>query len=116
MLASAVSFNKPKRLTGLGQKARSGVRVLHGDPTRIMILPAYRANLTHPVPFMEHGNTADLARFRDRADLTARRVRRRSIGRTEKANASGNALDMPTSVWSILARELVEPTSEKESK
>jgi len=24
---------------------------------------------------------------------------------TEEANASGNALDMPKSVWSILARE-----------
>src|SRR6476620_7904848 len=116
MLASAVRFIKPKRLTGLGQKARSQVRVLHGDPTRIIRLPAYRANLTHPVPFMEHGNTADLARLRDRADLTARRGRRRSSGRTEKAIASGNALDMPTSVWSILARELVEPSSEKESK
>ena len=54
--------------------------------------------------------------FRDRADLTARRVRRRSLGTTEKANASGNALDKPTSVWSILARELAEPSSEKESK
>ena len=94
MLASAVNLNKPKRLTGLGQKARSEVRVLYGDPTRIMTLPAYRANLNHPVPFMEHGNTADLARPRDRADLTARRVMGRSIGRTEKANASGNALDI----------------------
>jgi len=35
---------------------------------------------------------------------------------TEKANASGNTLDMPTSVWSILARKLVEPSSDKESK
>src|SRR3954470_4492530 len=46
---------------------------------------------------------------RSRTDLTARRVRRHSIGRTEEANASGNALDRPTSVWSILARELAEP-------
>jgi len=53
---------------------------------------------------------------RDRADLTARLVRRRSIGTTEEANASGNALDMPTSVWSILAREFAEPSREKESK
>jgi hypothetical protein len=29
---------------------------------------------------------------------------------TEKAKASGNALDMPTSVGSILARELAEPS------
>jgi len=35
---------------------------------------------------------------------------------TEEANASGNALDMPTSVWSILARELAEPSRKKESK
>jgi len=37
---------------------------------------------------VEHGNTADLARSRYRADLTARRVRRRSFGRTEEAKAS----------------------------
>ena|SRR5439155_17795498 len=116
MLASIVKFNKPKRLTGLGQKARSQVRVLYGGPTRTLILPVYRANLNHPVRFAEHGNAANPARFRDRADLTARRVRGRSFGRTEKANAGGNALDMPTSVWSILAREVVEPSREKESK
>jgi hypothetical protein len=58
------------------------------------------------------------ARPRDRADLTARRVYKggSSFGTTEEAKASGNALDMPTSVWSILARELVEPSREKESK
>jgi hypothetical protein len=28
---------------------------------------------------------------------------------TEEANASGNALDMPTSVWSEMARQPVEP-------
>src|SRR5436309_2173856 len=44
-----------------------------------------------------------------RADLTARRVRGNSIGKTEKAKASGNALDMPTSVWSDMARTYVEP-------
>src|SRR3989442_1605853 len=116
MLASIVTLDKPKRLTGLGQKARSQVRVLYGGPTRTLTLPVYRANLNHPVPFAEHGNAANPARFRDRADLTARRVKGRSLGTTEKANASGNALDMPTSVWSILARELAEPSREKESK
>jgi hypothetical protein len=35
---------------------------------------------------------------------------------TEEANASGNTLDTPTSVWSIRARELVEPSREEESK
>jgi len=34
---------------------------------------------------------------------------------TEEANASGNALDTPTSVWSILARELAEPSRAKEA-
>ena len=35
--------------------------------------------------------------------------RRNSIGMTEKANASSNALDMPTSVWSEMARAQAEP-------
>src|SRR5439155_4416641 len=116
MLASIVKLNKPKRLTGLGQKARSQVRALYVGPTRTLILPVYRANLNHPVLFAEHGNAANPARFRDRADLTARRVRGRSFGRTDKANASDKPRDMPTSVWSILAKEVVEPSSEKESK
>jgi hypothetical protein len=34
------------------------------------------------VNIMEHGNTANPVRFRTRADLTARRVRGRSFGRT----------------------------------
>jgi hypothetical protein len=41
----------------------------------------------------------------NRADLTARRVRRHSLGMTEKAKASGNALDRPTSVESEMARK-----------
>jgi hypothetical protein len=68
------------------------------------------------VKIAEHGNAATPTGHRDRADLTARRVRGRSIGKTENANASDNALDKPTSVWSILAREDAEPASEKESK
>jgi hypothetical protein len=35
---------------------------------------------------------------------------------TEEAKASGNALDRPTSVRSILARELGEPSRKEESK
>jgi hypothetical protein len=85
-------------------------------PDANLALPVYRANLNHPVRIAEHENAESPARRRDRADLTARRVRERSIGRTEKAKASGNALDTPTSVWSILARELVEPLERKESK
>ena len=46
---------------------------------------------------MEHGNAARPPGSH-RADLTARRVKGSSIGMTEKANAGGNALDMPTSV------------------
>src|SRR5664279_2963280 len=115
MLVSIVTPNKPKRLIGLSQKASSQARVLLSGPTRTNALPVYRANLNHPVKFAEHGNAASLARPRDRADLTARRVRRRSIGRAEEANASGNALDRPTSVWSILARELVEPSKTKKA-
>jgi hypothetical protein len=76
---------------------------------RTIRLPVYRANLNHPVNLAEHGNAARPARPRGRADLTARRVRGRSLGRTEKAKASGNALDMPTSVWSEMARKPVEP-------
>ena len=104
MLVSTVTPNKPKRLIGLSQKASSQARVLLNGPTRTNVLPVYRANLNHPVKCAEHGNAASPARPRDRADLTARRVRGRSIGRTEEAKASGNALDMPTSVWSELAR------------
>lgn len=57
----------------------------------------------------EHGNAASFVSVSNRADLTARRVRKRSIGRTEEANASGNALDMPTSVWSDMVRKQIEP-------
>ena len=50
-------------------------------------LPVYRARLNHPVNHAEHGNAADPGRPRDRADLAARRVRGRSTGMTEEANA-----------------------------
>ena len=46
---------------------------------------------------MEHGNVARPPGSR-RADLTARRVKGSSIRMAEKANAGGNAPDMPTSV------------------
>jgi len=94
----------------------SQVRVLPNSPNANEVLPVYRVNLKGPVTIAEHRNAADPARNRDRADLTARRVRGRSIGTTEEANASSNALDKPTSVWSILAREVVEPSIKKESK
>ena len=79
-------------------------------------LPVYRADLNHPVNLAEHGNAVGPARPFDRADLTVRRARGHSIGMTEKAKASGNALDMPTSVRSEMARKPVEPLAIGESK
>ena len=116
MLVSIVNLDKPKRLRGLGQKARSWVGALIHRPTRTTRLPVYRADLNHPGNLAEHGKVVGPARPRDRADLTARRVVGRSIGMTEQAKASGNALDRPTSVGSILARELAEPSLKRESK
>jgi hypothetical protein len=103
-------LKQAKETDRLGPK---GNAVWHGcfavTRARTERLPVYRANLNHPVNLAEHGNAASPARPRDRADLTARRVRGRSLGMTEKAKASGNALDMPTSVWSEMARKLGEP-------
>jgi hypothetical protein len=61
------------------------------------------------VNVVEQGKAVSLARPRDRADLTARRVRRNSIGKTEKAKARGNARDKPTSVGSEMAGKHLEP-------
>ncbi len=103
-----------KRLVKAWTKTVSSqARGLLRTPTRTPALPVYRANLNHPVNDTEHGKAASLVRPRDRADLTARRVRGRSIGRTEEAKASGNALDMPTSVWSEMAREQAEPLNHR---
>ena len=101
---------------GLDQKVSNWVRVLPIGPTRTNQLPVYRANLNHSVKLAEHGNAASPVPARNRADLTARRVRGRSIGKTEEAKASGNALDMPTSVRSLFARETVEPSLRRKSK
>ena len=110
MLVSIVKLSKPKRLIKAWAK-RHAVRRGGSTVTRARTprLPVYRANLNHPVNLAEHGNAANPARPRDRADLTARRVRGRSLGMIEEANASGNALDTPTSVWSEVARPPVEP-------
>src|SRR5271169_6310984 len=117
MLASSVKLNKPKRLIKAWAK-RHAVRCGCSTVTRTRTrrLPVYRANLNHHVNLTEHGNAASPARPRDRTELTRRRVRGRSFGMTEEAKASGNALDKPTSVESILARELAEPSREEESK
>ncbi len=117
MLVSIVNSTKPKRLIQAWAKRHAVWRGCFSiTRARTPRLPVYRANLNHPVNLAEHGNAANPARPHDRADLTARRVRGRSLGMTEEAKASGNALDMPTSVRSILARELVEPSREEESK
>jgi len=89
------------RLGPKGKQPGSGAVT---SPDADLALPVYRADLNHPVNIAEHGNAVGPARSPDRADLTARRVRGRSIGRTEEAKASGNALDTPTSVWSEMAR------------
>ena len=104
MLVSTVNLDKPKRLRGLSQKARSRVWALSDRPTRTLKLPVYRADLNHLGNLAEHGKAVGPARSSDRADLTARRVRAYSLGKTEEAKASGNALDMPTSVGSEMAR------------
>jgi len=95
--------------SGLDQKVSSPVRGLARTPTRTSALPVYRANLNHPVNIAEHGNAVGPDPARRRANLTVRRVRGNSFGTTEKAKASGNALDRPTSVWSEMARKHVEP-------
>ena len=86
MLASIVKVDKPKRLTGLGQKARS--QVGYSLFTR-------RERSTAGVKSEPKSSIGDcygtwkrcaLARFA-RADLTARRVRSSSIERTEEAKA-----------------------------
>jgi hypothetical protein len=59
---------------------------------------------------MEHGNAANPARSRDRADLTARRVGGAVLGGPKKPMPVCNAPDMPTSVWSLFAREQAEPS------
>ena len=94
------------RLGPKGKQSGSGATV---SPDANLALPVYRAGLNHPADIAEHGKAVNPVRPRDRADLTVRRVRGNSIGMTEKAKASGNALDMPTSVWSELARTYAEP-------
>jgi hypothetical protein len=117
MLVSIVNANKPKRLVKAWTKRYAVWRgCFTVTRARTPRLPMYRANLNHPVNLAEHGNAVGPARPHDRADLTARRVRGHSLGKTEEAKASGNALDRPTSVGSILARELAEPLREEESK
>src|ERR1019366_7883306 len=99
---------------GLDQKVSNRIRVLPIGPMRTNVLPVYRANLKHPVKVAEDGNPASALLARNRAALTGRSVRGRSIGKTEEPKASGNPLDLPTSVRSILARELLAPTKQEE--
>jgi len=56
-------------------------------PDANIVLPVYRADLNHSLAMVvEHGNAVCSPGSR-RADLTARRVKSRSIERTEEANA-----------------------------
>jgi hypothetical protein len=114
MLASIVKANKPQetafvlRLGPKWQAVRLGFSLMTRRECRTAGVEGKPKSFL--VTIVEHGNAANLARTRDRADLTVRRVGGRSIGRTEEAKASGNALDKPTSVWSLFARERVEPS------
>jgi len=69
------------RLGPKGKRPGSGATV---SPDANITPPVYRANLNHPVNIVEHGNAAHSARSRDRADLTARRVRGAALGGPKK--------------------------------
>jgi hypothetical protein len=107
-------FKQAKETVRLDQKVSSQDPILYRDSTRIPALPVYRANLNHPVNKVEHGKAASSVPI-IRADLTARRVPERSIGMTEEANASGNALNKPTSVWSEMVRKQMEPRNTRKA-
>jgi len=64
---------------------------------------------------MEHGNAARPPGSH-RADLTARRVKGSSSRMTEKANASGNAPDMPTSVMVSPGKRTSRTTVKREKQ
>ena len=98
------------------KKVSSRVRGLLRPPTRTFALPVYRADLNHPVNIAEHGKAVRSARRVVGQTSPQGRVRGHSIGMTEKAKASGNALDMPTSVWSEMARKQVEPKLNSEKQ
>jgi hypothetical protein len=77
-------------------------------------LPVYRANLNHPVKIAEQGNAANPVPARNRADLTARRVRgeqhwesrrskRRCVMRRIRPRRSGPKWQEST--WNRLHRE-----------
>ena len=55
LLINVVKLNKPKVLTGLGQKARGMVRGLANPPTQSKIPLAERQALTRCVKCAEHG-------------------------------------------------------------
>ena len=109
-------WEQAKKTDRLGPKGKQFGSGLGRIPTRTPMLPVYRANLNHPVNVVEHGNAANPARLSRPGGPHRKAGQGRSLGMTEQANASGNALDKPTSVGSILARELVEPSRNRESK
>jgi len=98
------------RLGPKGKPSRSGF-VTWPDANEAR--PVYRADLNHPVNNAEHGKAVNRAAAGAGADLTVRRVKEHSIGMTEEAKASGNVLDMPTSVWSEMVRKQAEPPTNR---
>ena len=78
-------------------------------PDANLALPVYRADLNHPVNHAEHGKAVSLVPVHHWADLTARRVGGTALGGPKKPRPGCNAPDMPTSVWSEMAREQMEP-------
>ena len=81
MLASIVNADKPQEtVQGLGQNGKqsgSGPALWPDANTRTAGVKSKSKSFS--VTVVEHGNAASLARTRDRADLTARRVGRRSM-------------------------------------
>jgi hypothetical protein len=110
MLASIVNVNKPHETgQGLDQKVSSPVRAVLYGPTRGLVLPVYRANLTHPVMTAEHGNAVSPARLAAGQTSPQGGFGGAALGRSKKPMPGCNARDMPTSVWSEMAGTYVEP-------
>ena len=117
MLTSIVNRNKPQETgQGLNQKVSSQVRALLYRPTCSVALPVYRADLNHLVTTAEHGNAVPPPSLVLGRPYRKAGQRRHSLGKTEEAKAGGNTSDMPTSVWSEMARTYVEPPSNGKSK
>jgi hypothetical protein len=86
------------------------VWVLTSGPNANITLPEYRANLNHPhVIVVEHGKAVEPARTRAGQTSPQGGSRATALRGPKKPRPVCNAPDMPTSVWSEMAREHVEP-------